>query len=139
MLSEVRKDGTGGWVRERLFFDGDSYFADVLGGLGAAKRSICVESYIFEADALGERVIAALESAAARGVEVRVIVDAFGSAGCYQRFGARLRKAGVKFRVFHRVPWLGKRKDKLPSLKMLSSLNWLRRLNRRNHRKLIVV
>src|SRR5689334_3325301 len=134
MLSEVRKDGTGGWVREQLFFDGDSYFADVIAGLDAAKRSIGIESYIFEADVLGERVITALESAAARGVEVRVIVDAIGSPGWSQHFGARLRKAGVKFRVFHRVPWAGARKEKLPSLKMLASLKWLRRLNRRNHR-----
>ncbi len=139
MLSAPRKDAEEEWTNEELFFDGDSFFADVIAGLDSASRTIAVESYIFERDILGERVAAALERAAARGVEVRVLVDAIGSPGWVAHYGERLNKAGVKFRVFHRLPWKKEGGIRPPSFRTITSLNWLRRLNRRNHRKLIIV
>jgi cardiolipin synthase len=52
--------------------------------------------YIFEHDDAGVGVSAALERAAARGVTVRVLMDAIGSRGGLRALAPRLRAAGVE-------------------------------------------
>jgi cardiolipin synthase len=52
--------------------------------------------YIFENDDAGARVTAALERAAARGVAVRVLMDAVGSRGGLRGLAPRLRAAGAE-------------------------------------------
>ncbi len=78
--------------------------------------------YIFAPDATGERIAAALKSAAARGVKCRVIVDQFASRSDFRKggFASQLTSAGVE--VVAALP---------------SSLS--RRRDLRNHRKLAVI
>ncbi|MEK7691660.1 MAG: phospholipase D-like domain-containing protein, partial [Bdellovibrionota bacterium] len=64
---------------ETVFVSGDQYFEAVLTDIGAARRSIEMESYIFKADGLGRRVVEALRKAAGRGVNVRILLDGFGT------------------------------------------------------------
>jgi cardiolipin synthase len=117
------------WKSESLFFDGDAYFRSLLKGISDARATVEMESYIFEVDDLGTRVLAEVVRAAQRGVAVRLLVDGFGSFGSIGEIRERLRATGVKFRVYHVVgsPW---RTD---------LLRWLGRLNRRNHRKSCIV
>lgn len=101
-----------------LYSCGDAYFGAVLAAIATARQSVRLETYIFEAEGIGERIRDALADAARRGVEVRVLVDALGSLGLSTAFWQPLREAGGAVREFN-----GAR---------------LNRLAIRNHRKLVV-
>jgi len=65
-------------VKETLYHDSDTYFTALIDAINHAQQRVDLEVYIYEADALGNRIQQALEKAASRGVEVRVIVDGAG-------------------------------------------------------------
>jgi cardiolipin synthase len=76
--------------------------------IARARRSLRLLYYIYTDDGVGERVRDALVAAAARGVEVTLIVDGLGSDPAYDRdFFAPLREAGGNVCFF--VPRLGRR------------------------------
>lgn len=76
--------------------------------IAQARRSLRLLYYIYTDDDVGERVRGALVAAAARGVEVTLIVDGLGSDPAYDRdFFAPLRAAGGNVCFF--VPRLGRR------------------------------
>lgn len=128
------------WDDEEVFHDGDAYFSRVLAAVGHAKRSVDWETYIFDRDRQGERVLAALASAAARGVRVRLLIDGAGSSGWNYRDLERARRLGIQVRIYHPLPW------QVRPLRLLGELAswkpWLSRLgqmNRRNHRKTCII
>lgn len=67
-----------------------------------ARSSVSLITYIFEADAAGHAVLAALVEAAKRGVAVRLIADSFGSGDIDDSFFAPLRDAGGSVQYFSR-------------------------------------
>lgn len=76
--------------------------------IARAQRSLRLLYYIYTDDSVGERVRGALVAAAARGVEVTLIVDGLGSDPAYDRdFFAPLRAAGGRVCFFE--PRLGRR------------------------------
>ena len=83
-----------------------------------AASSLCVEMYIWAADATGRDLLARLQAAQARGVRVRCLVDHFGS----WAMSGLLKASGLEVRFYHpigrQLPW--------------------RHWHRRNHRKLLV-
>lgn len=93
----------------------------MLAAIAAARQRVHFEIYALYDDAVGRRFIDALGDAAARGVGVEVVVDAWGSLGAARRVAGALRRRGCDARVFNRLP-----------------LGVLGRLGR-NHRKLLVV
>lgn len=93
----------------------------------AAKRSIYWEVYIFLDDAIGKRFIDALINKARQGVDIKMIVDAFGSRNLSQEAEEKLEKAGVDLLKYNRF---------FPELNLK---NWLHRLMNRNHRKVLIV
>jgi cardiolipin synthase len=101
----------------------DAMAADML----AARRRIWLETYIFFNDGGGKRIADILMQKAREGLDVRVMYDALGSAATPNGFFAEMQNAGVKVHAFH------------------SLLEGLRRfrpftiLNRRNHRKVLVI
>src|SRR5262249_48359535 len=60
---------------------GQEFFGAMLAAIDEARQSLCLETYIYSADALGERFREALCRAQQRGVKVRVLLDALGSYG----------------------------------------------------------
>ncbi|HVS31181.1 MAG TPA: phospholipase D-like domain-containing protein [Thermoanaerobaculia bacterium] len=60
---------------------GERAFAAMLAKIDAAARSVSILTYIFDYDRVGRRFVDALAAAKARGVTVRVLVDAVGSRG----------------------------------------------------------
>ncbi len=94
--------------------------------IDAAAQTVHLLYYIFVADATGERVVGAVERAAARGVCCRVMADAVASRRFFRRagLGPRLTRAGV-----HVV-------DALPVAPISRGLP---RMDLRNHRKLAVI
>ena len=108
----------------RLLENGEQYFPAVFDAIRRAEREVVLETFILLEDKVGWELHAALLEAAARGVQIDVLVDGFGSWELTPRFTAPLLEAGVRFRVFDQAPRiLGKRANLL----------------RRMHRKIVVV
>lgn len=127
------------WKCEKIYTDGDEFFNSLLCAIRAARESIELEAYIFEADQLGNRIVFELKNAAARGVCVRVIVDGWGSPGWRRFFGEELRQAKVQFKIYHELPWerLLYRRAAGKCRLTLHALLW--RMNKRNHRKVCII
>jgi cardiolipin synthase len=87
---------------------------------------VWLETYIFHNDAAGQAVAEALKERARAGVDVRVLYDAVGSQATPRSFFRDLEQAGVNVHEFHSF-W-----------EALWKFSFLRILNRRDHRKLLV-
>jgi cardiolipin synthase len=106
-----------------LLIDGPDNFSAWLAAIRAAKTSILLENYIFEADALAREFLEALTERAAAGVRVCVIRDWLGCLGASSsRFWEPLRAAGGEVRTYN-------------PLRLGSPFGWISR----DHRKLLVV
>lgn len=103
--------------------NGDAAYPAMLEAIEQAQHSIALASYIFRSDSVGRDFAEALERAAARGVEVRVLVDGAGQLYSWPTTSGMLRQHGITFsRYLHSFwPW------RMPYL------------NLRNHRKILVV
>lgn len=107
-----------------IFFDGKSKFDALEKAIRGAERHVHVEYYIWEPDNIGTRLRDLLTERAEHGVEVRVLVDGFGSNKAHDRFWEPLREAGGRVRRFNEV----------------SLLRWRPRMsNFRTHRKIVVI
>ena len=77
-----------------LLVDGKEAFPEILRCIGAAKKSIAINMFIWRDDVIGNRIAAAVLAAADRGVQVDISVD---------RYGVVLEKAEeVKKSFFHK-------------------------------------
>jgi cardiolipin synthase len=97
--------------RLTLLQNGAEYFPALEAAIDHARREIFLESYIYEYDATGRQISAALERAARRGVTVHVLLDGFGSKTLPRSVVEDLRGAGVQL-LFYRPkvsPWSLKR------------------------------
>ena len=104
--------------RLELLETGQERFGMLLSLIAAAERSIRMLMYMFNPDRDGDAVRNALTEAARRGVDVKLLIDGFGSAAT-PKFFADLGQAGGEYCVFN--PTYG------------------RRYLLRNHQKLIVI
>lgn len=69
--------------------------------IDAATTSVALESYIFRSDEVGIRFGDALTAAAARGVNVRLLLDWIGGRGTSRKFLKALRRGGVSVAIFN--------------------------------------
>lgn len=69
--------------------------------VGAARREVLVESYIWRDDATGRAMLDDLARAAARGVRVRALADALGSFATRREFWREMERRGIEARRFH--------------------------------------
>lgn len=106
-----------------VFTDGSHKFERLIEDLRAARKSINLQYYIFEDDAIGRRVADILIDKARQGLEVRLMYDHVGSISVSNKFFKRLCDAGVQAAPFFRVTF--------PQL--ATRINW------RNHRKVCVI
>lgn len=103
---------------------GAEYFPALIHAIGAATYRVHLETYIFDFAGDGERVAAALEQAASRGLEVRVLMDGIGTPQVPPKWIQRWLTAGVQWSRFAPLDTWG----------LLRPRHW-----RRLHRKLCVV
>ena len=61
-----------------LLVDGKEAFPEILRCIGAAKKSIAINMFIWRDDVIGNRIAAAVLAAADRGVQVDISVDRYG-------------------------------------------------------------
>lgn len=88
--------------RIELLRCGEAYFPALIEQIDNAKLEVMLETYIFERDATGMEVLAALQRAATRGVVVRLLVDGFGSRDFVEALGDSLAADGIRLLVFRR-------------------------------------
>ena len=105
--------------------NGDAAFPAMLAAIESAKKSVTLCTYIFDNDASGGKFVAALARAVARGVAVRVLIDAAGARYSWPPITWKLRHAKIPFAKF------------LPASLLTP---WrVATINLRNHRKSLIV
>ena len=102
--SAIRAEIAGN--RLEIIESGESRLRLLLDLIGHARRSVRLLMYMFNADEAGALVRDALADAARRGVEVKLLIDGFGS-GARGDFFAPISDAGGKQCVF--IPAYGRR------------------------------
>ncbi len=107
----------------QILTDGSQMFQQLLEDIKGAKKSINVMFFIIKNDFVGKALVEALAQKAVSGVEVRLLVDALGSRFVTRAMLREFTKAGGKHALF--FP---------PMIKIIN-----KRLNYRNHRKLVVI
>jgi cardiolipin synthase len=103
-----------------LYRNGDEIFPAMTKDIREAKLSVDLESYIFQPDSAGRQFADAMIDAAKRGVQVRLLIDAWGSK--LKDLEPELKAAGVRVRKYH-------------PLRLFS----IYKVGRRTHRKILVV
>jgi len=95
---------------------------EMLEAISSAKKTIDFSSYIYWPGTIADDFTAALVERARAGVDVKMVVDAYGSAKLHRGHLDRLKAAGVTVKMFRPPRWytLGK-------------------LNNRMHRRLLIV
>ena len=87
----------------KLLRGGDELFPAMLRAIGAARHEIWLATYIFNDDPAAMRVADALCEAARRGVQVRVVIDGFGSRATFATIHRMFCDAGVGISVFRPI------------------------------------
>ena len=85
----------------QLFFRGEDAFASIRQAIEGAMQEILLETYILRDDATGRDFLGLLGGAAARGVRVRVLADAYGSWTTKGAFWREMQGLGIEARLFH--------------------------------------
>ena len=108
--------------RTELLENGDEIFPPMLDAIRRAEQSVNLLTYIYWQGDIARRFAAELTAACRRGIEVRVLLDAIGAAKMDDALVEEMRVGGCIVAYFHPPRW-----------------NELRRMNRRTHRKVMVV
>jgi len=105
-----------------LLVNGVEIFPAMLEAIEAAEESVNFLTYVYWTGDIARRMAGALTRAAERGVEVRVLLDAYGARLMDEELIEDLEAAGARVAFFHPLRWYH-----------------VRRLNNRTHRKVLVV
>jgi cardiolipin synthase len=125
------------WISEKIYYNSETYFADLVASIRQASQSIELETYIFSCDKIGNLIVEELLSASQRGVKVRVIVDGFGAFFEISKLLSKFKDAQVQMRVFH--PFLLSHFKNIKWFYPDFSLTVFSHMNRRLHRKVCVI
>ncbi|MGZ3406450.1 MAG: phospholipase D-like domain-containing protein, partial [Polyangia bacterium] len=85
-----------------LLDGGREAFPRMLEAIAAARKTVYLEVYAFSPNGWGRQFLDALVDAAARGVQVRVIIDGWGSLLGGRSVKARLNAAGCECHIYNR-------------------------------------
>ena len=127
------------WQKEKLYFSAHDFFDDVIEQIHQSQKSIDIEMYILESGQICQRIKHALEQALSRGVSVRIMVDGFGSLRWINNEMVSWLQLGLQVRVYHPLPWPFTFFMLNDLLKPFLFYRLLWRVNRRDHRKLIII
>ena len=86
-----------------LLRGGDALFPAMGAAIAQARRTVWLATYIFHDDAVAQTLALVLADAARRGVQVRVVVDGFGSKATLASLRAWMAEAGVELAVFRPI------------------------------------
>jgi cardiolipin synthase A/B len=105
-----------------VFTDGPAFYPAILDAFRSAQRNINLEAYVFQKGEIARRYVEVLAERARAGVQVNMVLDAFGSLGAPTRIFAPLLQAGGKVVRYNRLTWYR-----------------LLRMDSRTHRELVIV
>jgi phosphatidylserine/phosphatidylglycerophosphate/cardiolipin synthase-like enzyme len=106
----------------RALQNGDEIFPAMLAAIRSARRTVCLETYIYWSGRIGREFSEALAERGRAGVRVHIVLDGQGAGRLEQPLIDLMRDAGVQIEKFHPLTW-----------------RTLSRLNNRTHRKLLIV
>lgn len=109
--------------RVEILIDGEETFSAIKESLRKAENFIHMEYFILKDDELGVEISKILLEATKRGVKIRVLYDAIGSWGLTKQYVDSLIDGGIECHSF--TP--------------MSFARFRRKMNFRNHRKIIVI
>ncbi len=118
-LCDVKVSRTG---TTEVLTNGPCFYPAALEAMRQAEHSICMEAYIFHKSEIGRLYLEAMTERARAGVQVHVLLDAFGSALTHHSFVQPLLDAGGKVVWYNRPRWYN-----------------LTHLDNRTHRELLVI
>jgi cardiolipin synthase len=105
-----------------MLLNGDQIYPAMLDAIRTAKRRVNFLTYIYSPGEVADLFTGALADAGRRGVEVNVVVDAFGASDIPDDHLERLEESGVSVGHYRPVRWYS-----------------IQESNYRNHRKILVV
>lgn len=108
--------------RVDVFTNGAQFYPAMRDAIAAATASVNLEAYILQRGDAATMLVDTLVERARAGVEVRLVLDAIGSAGAGRDTVGRLREAGGSVNFYQPISWYR-----------------LHRLNNRTHRELLVI
>ncbi len=108
--------------RVEILSNGVQFFPSMLAAIRGARKTINIEFYIYWDGEVGRMFAEALAERARAGVEVKVILDAVGSASMSQSLIDFLIRNGIDIEWYHPLRWYT-----------------ISRFNHRTHRKVMVV
>jgi cardiolipin synthase A/B len=83
-----------------LVHSGEDYFSRLERMVLDAKTEIHIQTYIFDYDSTGKRIITALKEAASRNVKIQILIDGFGSLSFPTEIVNELSEIGIELRFF---------------------------------------
>lgn len=83
-----------------LVHSGEDYFSRLEQIILESKIEIHIQTYIFENDVIGKKIIEALKKAASKNVKIYILIDGFGSSSFPKKRITELKQFGVYFRFF---------------------------------------
>lgn len=102
--------------------NGDHFYESELQAIAAAKKTVCLEAYIFQSGKIAERFRDALTERAQAGVKVKVLLDGLGSSTTKESYFEAMKKSGGQVGWYHSLKW-----SNIPDY------------NNRSHREVMVV
>jgi cardiolipin synthase len=83
-----------------LVYSGADYFSRLEKIIHATKKELHLQTYIFDTDSTGLKIVEALKKAANRNVKIYILLDGFGSNSFSSNIVKELRYYGVNIRFF---------------------------------------
>ncbi|KAA6463419.1 cardiolipin synthase B [Acidobacteria bacterium AB60] len=106
----------------RVFTNGPEFYPAILDAFRSAQHSVSVEAYIFQKGEIARQYVEVLAERARAGVQVNLVLDAFGSLGAPRSFFRPLVEAGGRVERYNRLTWYA-----------------MLRMDHRTHRELVIV
>ena len=111
-------------MQTQLFDNNIDFLHSILNDIENAKHTVLIEMYRISNDEVGERLTEALIKKCKQGVDVRLLLDAYGSSQ-FEPLAKRIREQGGDVRFFKKLK--------------VFFVNTFLKNNSRNHRKLIII
>ena len=124
---------------ETLFHEGDAYFSSLNQDILLAKQSIRIESYIFDQDEIGNKILQSLLLAHQNGVKITLMLDGIGASSWNYREAELWKAKGIQILFFHPLPWQKSWIHIWNTLGIQKIIIGLSKFNQRNHRKLAII
>lgn len=127
------------WTKVHFFHEGDDYFREIEKSIRDAKDEILIETYIFELDELTRNLLQLLAEFREKGGQVQLLVDGFGSYFHLESLQKICAEYKIDLKIYRPIPktirWIKHFRLGL----FFRSFFILRRFNRRNHRKTVII